>query len=79
MVVSKKTGNATLDKDTMQDYLTDLDEGPVLDFIELLTDKRVYDTALSYMHAYRRYWFLSKVCRGTTGYIPAQPMRNRPP
>lgn len=56
VVESKKTGNASLDKDAMLDYIQQLDDGPALDFIELLSDKRLYDTALGFMHAYRRYW-----------------------
>lgn len=56
VIMSKKTGNATLDGDAMKDYITTLDDGPALDFIEMLSDKRMYDTALTYMHSYRRFW-----------------------
>ena len=64
VVESKKTGNATLDKDSMQDYVTTLDEGAALDFISILSSKRNYDTALSYMHAYRRFWVPVLGCPG---------------
>lgn len=56
VIPHKVTGNATLDSDAMKDYIGTLDEGPALDFIELLADKRMYGTALSYMHQYLRYW-----------------------
>jgi hypothetical protein len=65
VIISKKTGNASLDGDAMKDYLTTLDDGPALDFIEILADKRMYDTALSYMEAYHRYWVPVK---GVPGY-----------
>lgn len=55
-IMGKKTANASLDKDAMQEYLHTLPDGPGLNFIELLADKRMYDTALGYMEAYRRYW-----------------------
>lgn len=55
-IINGKTGNASLDKDAIQDYLTTLDEGPALDFVEILSDKRNHGTALTYMHAYRRFW-----------------------
>lgn len=51
---SKKTRSATLDKDAMTEYLT-LD-GPALDFVRLLVDKRKHDTDLGYMESYRRFW-----------------------
>lgn len=50
-----KTGNASLDKAAMQEYLQTLD-GPALEFIRLLADKRKHDTDLTYMEAYRRFW-----------------------
>ena len=56
VIISPKTHNATLDKDTMQEYIQTLDEGPALDFVEILADERMYETALGYMHQYRRYW-----------------------
>ena len=73
VAVSKKTGNASLDKDAMQDYLTTLNEGPALDFISLLTDKRNYDTALSYMRAYCRFWVPVSGC---PGYYRVHPSLN---
>lgn len=54
-ITSKKTGNASLDADAMRDYKAML-EGTALEFVELLADKRMYDTAITYMKAYRRYW-----------------------
>ena len=56
VVISDKTGNATLDRDAMQHYLQTLDDGPALDFVEILSDKRMYDTGLGYMQQYQRYW-----------------------
>lgn len=73
IIWSKKTGNATLDKDAMQEYLQTLDEGPALDFIELLADKRLYDTALSYMLSYQRFWV---PCEGAPGYYRIHPSLN---
>lgn len=55
-VANRKTGNASLDAEAMREYAQTLDDGPALDFVELLADKRVYDTAIGYMDAYRRYW-----------------------
>ncbi len=55
VVYGKKSGNAALDKDAMQEYLDTLDGTP-RDFIKLLTDKRRHDTDLTYMQAYRRFW-----------------------
>lgn len=65
VVSGKKTGNATLDKDAMNEYLVMLDEGPALDFIRILSDKRKHDTDLTYMEAYRRFWV---AIPGTLGY-----------
>ena len=73
VIGSKKTGNASLDKDAMAAYIGLLDDGPALDFIELLADKRMYDTALTYMHAYRRYWV---PVRGVPGYYRIHPSLN---
>lgn len=56
VITKRKTGNASLDKAAIQDYLNTLDEGPALDFVRILADKRGFDTALSYLHAYRRFW-----------------------
>ena len=65
VVISGKTHNATLHKDAMQEYIQTLDEGPALDFVELLTDERMYEIALGYIHQYRRYWVPVK---GSPGY-----------
>ena len=73
IVYSKKTGNATLDKDAMSEYVTTLDDGPALDFVELLADKRMHDTALSYMHSYRRFWV---PVAGAPGYYRIHPSLN---
>lgn len=73
VIISKKTGNATLDKDAMQDYLATLDDGPALDFITLLLDKRGHDTALTYMHAYRRFWVPEP---GVLGFYRIHPSLN---
>lgn len=55
IIYGSKTGNASLDKDAMQEYLTTLD-GQAPDFVRLLTDKRKHETDLSYMKAYQRFW-----------------------
>lgn len=55
VIVSSKSGNASLDKYAMQDYLMSA-EGPAHDFIRILTDKRKHDTDLTYMQAYQRFW-----------------------
>lgn len=72
VIRGKKTGNASLDKDTMQDYLTTLD-GPALEFIQILTDKRKHDTDLSYMESYRRFW---RPVEGAPGYYRIHPSLN---
>lgn len=73
IVFGKKTGNASLDRDAMQDYLTTLPEGPALDFISILADKRMYDTAMTYMNAYRRFWV---PIPGQPGYYRIHPSLN---
>lgn len=55
VILGKKSGNASLDKESMQEYLDTLD-GTALDFIKLLVEKRKHDTDLSYMRAYKRFW-----------------------
>ena len=72
VIVGKKTGNATLDSDTMKEYLATTN-GTAYDFVELLADKRAYDTALSYMHAYRRFWV---PVSGASGYYRVHPSLN---
>lgn len=64
VIYGDKTGNATLDANAMQEYLHTL-EGDAHEFIKILVDKRGYDTALSYRHAYRRYWI---PVEGALGY-----------
>ncbi len=56
VIISSKTHNATLDGGAMKEYIQTLDEGDALRFVEILADKRMYDTALMYMEQYRRYW-----------------------
>lgn len=80
VITSKKSGNASLDKDAMQEYLATLD-GDALEFVKLLTDKRKYDTDLTYMHAYRRFWLPIYIegCVGNgyeTGYYRIHPSLN---
>ncbi len=67
-----KTGNASLDKDAMAEYLRTLD-GPALDFIRLLSDKRKRETDLSYMESYRRFWV---PVVGAPGYFRIHPSIN---
>ena len=55
VIESQKTGNATLDKDAMQEYLLTT-EGSVQEFIRALLDKRKHGTDLTYMKSYQRFW-----------------------
>ena len=71
VIPNSKTGNASLDKDAMQEYLMTL-EGPALDFIRILTNKREHETALGYMEAYRRFW----VPTGVPGHYRIHPSLN---
>lgn len=73
VVYGHKTGSASLDKDAMQEYLTTLQEGPGLDFIRLLTDKRKHETDLTYMQSYRRFWV---PVPGAIGYYRIHPSLN---
>lgn len=51
------TGTPSLDKATLEQYATELEEGsPQLDFCRALADKRSRDTALAYMEGYQRFW-----------------------
>lgn len=63
-VLTNGDGNATLNADAMKEYLTTLDDGPALQFVELLADKRMYGTALSYINAYQRFWVPVTGCEG---------------
>lgn len=49
-------GAPALSKDELGHYLVTLEEGPKLDFITSLMDKRSRDTAIQYMDGYKRYW-----------------------
>lgn len=73
VINGKKSGNASLDKDVMQEYLTSLDEGPALDFVKLLMEKRKHDTDLTYMQAYKRFWLPIK---GHEGFYRIHPSLN---
>ncbi len=57
LAFSEKTGQPTLDKNTMEAYLDTLEERskPLL-FIKKLGEKRKRDTAISYMEGYKRFW-----------------------
>lgn len=72
VITSKKSGNASLDKDAMQEYMGTL-EGEALQFIKLLLDKRKHDTDLGYMQAYRRFWV---PIEGSPGYYRIHPWIN---
>ncbi len=72
VIESAKSGNASLDKNAMQEYLGTL-EGEALDFIKLLLDKRKHDTDLGYMHQYQRYW---APVPGCTDYYRIHPFIN---
>jgi hypothetical protein len=54
--LSKTTGNATLNQEAIDEYIQTLDDGAALDFMEILADKRLYDTALGFLNAYQRFW-----------------------
>lgn len=69
---SKKAVVASLDKETMAEYLATAD-GDALDFIRTLLDKRKRDTDLTYMEAYRRYWV---PIPGSPGYYRIYPGLN---
>ena len=73
VITSKKTGNATLDADAMKEYLATLGDSPALEFIEIFADKHMYDTALTYMHAYQRFWV---PIPGEAGYYRIHPSLN---
>lgn len=72
VITGKKSGNASLDKDAMQEYLHTL-EGPQLEFIKLLVDKRRHDTILTYMEAYQRFWL---PVPGAPGFYRIHPSLN---
>lgn len=72
VIYGDKTGNASLDKAAMQEYLTTLD-GTRLDFIKLLSDKRKHETDLTYMESYRRFWV---AVPGAPGYYRIHPSLN---
>ena len=73
LIYSPKSGNACLDKDAMQEYLTTLPPGKPQDFIRILTDKRKHDTALVYMESYSRYWV---AVPGSQGFYRIHPSLN---
>lgn len=56
VIHSEKSGNASLDASAMSTYKSTLPEGPGLDFVRLLTDKRKRDTHITYMRSYERFW-----------------------
>lgn len=60
VIGNKKTGNASLDGDALEQYLATT-EGDAHDFIEILLDKRKYSTSVGYMEQYRRYWIPTEV------------------
>lgn len=68
----KKTGNASMDKDAVQNYLTTSD-GAAYDFLKVLTAKRRRGTDLSYMEGYRRFWL---PVPGAPGYFRLHPSLN---
>lgn len=72
-ISGKKSGNASLDKEAMSEYLTTLDDGDALTFIKLLADKRKHDTSIGYMQSYRRFWV---PILDATGYFRIHPSLN---
>lgn len=72
VIPNKKTGNASLDEEAMSHYVATLD-GSQQEFVRLLIDKRGYDTALSYMGAYQRFWV---PVLGSPGYFRIHPSLN---
>lgn len=55
-VVYGKKGTPSLDAAAMTEYQATLDEGPALEFLRLLSKKRVRETSISYLEGYRRFW-----------------------
>lgn len=72
-VVLGKNGTPSLDANAMQEYVTTLDEGPALDFINLLQNKRKRETQLSFANGYKRFWMPRP---GTPGYYTLYPNLN---
>ncbi len=74
VIESHKTGNATLDKNAMEEYIGTL-EGDAQAFMRLLRDKRKRDTDLTYMRAYQRFWVPIRVT-SCEGYYKIHPSLN---
>lgn len=64
VITNAKTYTATLNKDTIQQYILTLQDGPALEFMRIMADERVYETELGYMHQYTRYWVPVKEAPG---------------
>jgi DNA polymerase I-like protein with 3'-5' exonuclease and polymerase domains len=71
-VISTRSVAASLDKDSMTEYLATTD-GDAHDFLRLLIDKRKRGTDLTYMEAYRRFW---RPVPGSLGYYRIHPSLN---
>lgn len=70
---SKKTGNPSMDKDVIAEWLITLPErSKQASFIRNLSAKRKRDTALSYMAGYRRFWLPT----GKKGWYVLHPSLN---
>ena len=72
VIYGQKTGNASLDKDAMREYLHTT-EGAAQDFVRILLDKRKHETDLGYMRGYRRFWVPVPGC---PGYFRIHPSLN---
>jgi DNA polymerase I-like protein with 3'-5' exonuclease and polymerase domains len=72
VVFGQKTGNASLDKDAMAEYLRTA-EGEALDFVRVLLDKRKHETDLAYMRSYRKF---GVPVPGAPGYYRIHPSLN---
>lgn len=70
-VVRTETGSPSLNKEAMQTYLETLTEGPQLEFVRAIGDKRSRDTAVQYMEGYKRFWIPSSRGRGFWRMYPS--------
>lgn len=50
------SGNPSMDKESLAQWIVTLPKGPGLDFVKALVTKRSRDTALSYLEGYKRFW-----------------------
>lgn len=56
VVARTDSGAPSLDKAALEQYINQLDNGPELEFVTALRDKRSRDTAITYLESYKRFW-----------------------